>query len=660
MKKYICMLGAALVLSLAALAAAGPVGAATRYYTPVVSAAGDKIAYVKRDYRVWASGGGLIPFMGGKPYRERVLSDRIQVCVKDLKTGRVKVVGDWKPKPVKKSGLISIAPVLNWELEALRYVIRLRTDKDPGVGTFRRPYAYLTNVEKRGGLKTGPTAAGTVRVRLENKSGGRHSRGSAVVVDRTWDRETALPLIRRKLDRVIETHNDPAQRDRVHNLAKFVAGQATPQLPDRIVALFLDESKRPSRNYPDLTPVVVATGEAAVEPLLQQYGSSPPGTRLAILTIFGEIGSATALTLVRREIRAGNRDLQNAAVVALRKIKGDRAGEELVLLLGDTRLSAPVRVTVLGQLTQVTGADWPVHVLDTALQDPAVFTQLGDVVADLDRFPEREIWFRLEKIYPYLESEDPRTVRTAQRLIARIRFWNHLSKLEPVVEDLIKARYDYGLTTDASGNLIDTGSGPMDKRVVWDRDLAIDMLDHIGKELRDPVMWLPRNVKYPENLLTLLYLEDLYQKRKGRQIINRPPVEAQLEISVRDAAGTLQAAGRRFVVLERPVTLQGEPVVPGFPPPTCAGRLFIDKEKWRLTFNPLVMRLADRTLTKPVSIPFGGACEINMASGPDGQTRLLTWTLRHIDAPRPRPKRNSKAVPSGHKRYGDRKGATAP
>jgi len=639
MKKAICIL-VELAVCLTVLAAAGPAGAATRYYSPVVSAAGDKIAYVKRDYRVWASGGGLIPFMSGKPYRERVLSDLIQVCVKDLKTGRVKVIGDWKPRQVKKSGLISIKPVLNWELEELRYVISLRAEKDPGVGTYRRPYAYLSNLEKWSGLKTGPTAAGIVRVRLENKSGARRSRGSAVVVEKTWDRKSALPVIREKLDQVIAKQDaaahDPGQRDRVRHLADFVAGQATNRLPDKLVALFLAESRKASGAYPDLTPAIVQLGEAAIDPLLQQHDRSAPATRLATLALLGEIGSGTALTLVRREIRAGNPDLQSAAVVALRKIKGDRAGEELALLLGDTRLSSPVKVTVLVQLTQTPATDWPATVLDIALQDVFLFRQLPDIVPDLDMFPEREIWFRLEKIYPYLESEDPRTVLTAQRLIARIRFWNHLSKLEPVVVDLIKARCDYGLTTDASGNLINTGIGPADDRVVWDRDLATEMLDHIGKELRDPVLWLPRNVKFPDNLLAVVYLEDLYQKRTGVQIINRPPVEAQLEVSVRDAAGTVQAAGRRFVTVERSATLQGEPVVAGFPPPTCEGLLFIDKEKWRLTFNPLVMRLAGRTLTKLVSIPFGGACEIKMEARIHGKPQLYTWTLRHIDAPRPR------------------------
>jgi hypothetical protein len=48
------------------------------------------------------------------------------------------------------------------------------------------------------------------------------------------------------------------------------------------------------------------------------------------------------------------------------------------------------------------------------------------------------------------------------------------------------------------------------------------------------------------------------------------------------------------------------------------------------------MRLADRTMTALVSIPFGGACEIKMEARLQGKPQKYTWTLRHIDAPRQR------------------------
>jgi hypothetical protein len=105
----------------------------------------------------------------------------------------------------------------------------------------------------------------------------------------------------------------------------------------------------------------------------------------------------------------------------------------------------------------------------------------------------------------------------------------------------------------------------------------------------------------------------------------------------------------------RPVTLRGEPVVAGFPTPTCAGRLIIDKENWRLTFTPLTVHLQGRMLTVPVSIPFGGACQFKMETNRQGKPQLYTWTLRHIDAPRPREKRRSKARPTESLRYGDKK-----
>ena len=663
MKNNIKIVWVTFIICLAALAAAGPAEAVTLHYTPVVSATGDQTAYVKRTYRYWASGGSIMPFLGGKPTKVRVLSDRIQVCVKDLKTGRVKVIGEWKPKQVKESGRLYIKPILNWDLEELRYVITIRTEKDPGVGIFRRPYAYLTNLEKWHGLEPGPTAAGVVRVRLDTKSRGRFPKDNNVVVETTWDLASALPAIQQNLDQLMEklraTANEPAERTRVLNLSQFLAEQQPHRLPGNLVALFLDESRHATGTYPDLTPAVLQLGQAAIEPLLRQYDQSPPAARLATLALFGEIGSATALSLVRREIQADNPDIQSAAIVALRGIKGNRAGEELVLLLGDTRLPSPVRVTVLGQLMQTEGVDWPTHLLDTALQDPLVFAQLPDIMPDLALFPERLIWFRLSEIYTYLESENPRHVHTAQHLIARIRFWNHLSELGPVVGDLLKARYDYGRTTDASGNFIDTGREPTDNRVVWDRGLATDLLENIEEKLEHPTLWMARSIWEVNNLLKQLYLEELLYKRKGQRIINRPPVEAQFEVSIRDGAGVVQATGRRFAEVERPVTFNGEPLLTGFPPATCEGRLAIDKENWRLTFNPLVMRLEDRTLAVPVSIPFGGACEIKMETRRLGKPQTYVWTVRHIDAPRPRDQRRSKTAPSRNKRYDGQKVVSA-
>jgi hypothetical protein len=647
----------ALAASLIILTAAGPLWAVTLYYAPVVSSAGDRVAYVKRTYRYWASGGSIIPFLGGKPTKVRVLSDRIQLCIEDLKTGRVRVVEEWKPKQVKESGRLHIKPILNWELETLRYVISIRTDNDPGIGIFRRPYAYLTNLEKWGGLKPGPTEAGIVRVRLNAKPTGRFPDGNDVVIEHTWDRKTALPLIRRDVDELIASQvasaRDPLLQRKIQNLSEFVAGQTAGQLPDEMVTLFLNESNNGSGTYPDLSPFVVELGEAAIEPLLQRYGRSPANTRLAILTVFGDIGSATAMTRVRREIREGTTDVQRAAVVALRKIKGDRAGEELVLLLANTRLPPSVRVTVLSQLTQTPGSDWPVHVLDAALEDPVVFGQLTDVVPDISLFPEREIWFRLSRIYPYLESENPGDVKTAQHLIARIRFWNHLSKLGPVVEDLLKARYDYGRTTDTSGNVIDMGKAPTDDRVVWDGDLAADMLKNIEENMPYPTQWMRGNIKYPENLLTQLYLEELLYIRKGQRIINRPPVEAQLELSVADHTGSLLAVGRRFAEVGSQVVLQGDPVAAGLTQSSCSGRLDIDKTRWRLTFDPMVLQFEGRKMTGPVSIPFGGACVIRIGDGSRGSGKSYTVKIRHIDAPRPRETHKRKSAQSGNRQYGD-------
>ncbi len=530
--------------------------------------------------------------------------------------------------------LIPVRPVLNWELENLRYVIRLRSNDALGIGIFRRPYIYLSNLENWSKIKQGPAAAGPVRVTLGEGLRGRFPRDNVVVVEKTWDRKTELSKIRQRLNNLVQQQlnaaSGQADVDRLEHLADFLAEQKPADLPEKLIALFFAQAEKADSAYPDLQPFIPLLGEAAAAPLVQYYDRAPSSARLSILTLSGDIGSATALALVRREIYANNPDLQGAAIVALGKIKGDRAGEELALLLADTRLASPLKVTILLQLKQSDKTGWPTTLLQAALKDPFIFQQLSAIVPDFSVFPERLVWKQLPEIYKQLHSENPGAVLAAQHLVATIRFWNHLSRLYPVLEDLLKVRYDYGRTTDVFGGFVNGGIGPRDDRVVWERGLAIDMLDHIEKNLDDPVMWHSKAYRNHASLLTLLYIENLFT-RQGKKIINRPPVKVLLDITVRDAAGTVIAATRRTVVVGRQVALEVKPRLPGYPVPTCAGQLNLDRDNWRLAFTPLTVRLESTTVAVPVSIPFGGACQFDVDRQSQGLKQALSWTLRHID-----------------------------
>jgi hypothetical protein len=146
MKKGLLILGAVVLLCLGALVSYATLRAETLYYAPVVNSTGEKVAYVKRLLKYSASGGSIMPFLGGSPTKVRIKSDRIQLCEKDLRTGGENILKDWKIRLVIKNSRGRIQPVLNWDLENLRYVIRMRGFGDIGIGIWRRPYGYLTNL----------------------------------------------------------------------------------------------------------------------------------------------------------------------------------------------------------------------------------------------------------------------------------------------------------------------------------------------------------------------------------------------------------------------------------------------------------------------------------------------------------------------------------
>jgi hypothetical protein len=62
------------------------------------------------------------------------------LCEKELRSGRETILKDWKIRLVIKNSRGRIQPVLNWDLENLRYVIRMRGFGDIGIGIWRRPY----------------------------------------------------------------------------------------------------------------------------------------------------------------------------------------------------------------------------------------------------------------------------------------------------------------------------------------------------------------------------------------------------------------------------------------------------------------------------------------------------------------------------------------
>lgn len=282
---------ASLAIIFISLVVSGTLHAATLHYAPVVISTGDRIAYFKREYRYSVSGGGIIPFMGGKPTRVKVKSDRIQLCVKDLKTGCITVVKQWKPKLVKREGRLYIKPLLNWELDRLRYITSMRSEQDPGIGIYRRPYVYLANIDHWSKLEQGRTKAGSVCVGLnEDVSKIRFPKSNKVIVEKTWEADKALPGIRQRLEelsarRFVEARSE-TERSRAEKLSDVAAGKWLSRLPEKLVDLFLAESKNSCGSCTDLAAAVILLGEGAVEPLVQRYDEFPSTTKLAVYLFF--------------------------------------------------------------------------------------------------------------------------------------------------------------------------------------------------------------------------------------------------------------------------------------------------------------------------------------------------------------------------------------
>jgi hypothetical protein len=249
-------------------------------------------------------------------------------------------------------------------------------------------------------------------VSLNSKAGGHFPETNEVVVEKTWVAETELPKIRQKLEdwielKLAELDSAPQNReskkeedylrpkaeiDRVKKLSTFIARQKRDRLPDELIRLFFEEAEKTLRSYPDLKPTIVLLGEAGAAPLVKRYDRASPDNRLFILSVLGDIGSASSLTLVRKELRATSPDLRNAAVVALGKIRGERAAEELYLLLNNAHMDPLNKKTILLQLQQNLYPDWHATVLLTALKEPLIFDQLPAMVPDFSAFPEKIVW----------------------------------------------------------------------------------------------------------------------------------------------------------------------------------------------------------------------------------------------------------------------------
>lgn len=141
------------------------------YYCPVISASGEKIAYIKRIVNYSVKGGSIMPFMG-QPPKVKVRSDRIQLCERIIKNGQEAALEHWLIPLAKRDSLGNIWPELDWHSEELYYKIRLTNFGDIAVGERTNGPSglewILTNVKDNKTISKGPTEAEGIKVMLDS------------------------------------------------------------------------------------------------------------------------------------------------------------------------------------------------------------------------------------------------------------------------------------------------------------------------------------------------------------------------------------------------------------------------------------------------------------------------------------------------------------
>ena len=649
MNRLPLIIGIALIMNIYAMTSCGYVRGKTLYYSPVVNYAGEKIAYVKRHLSYSTSGGSIIPFMGEQA-KVKVKSDRIQLCEKDLRSGEEVVLEDWKITLDNTDKVGHVRVILNWDLEKLRYAIKLSSNSYGRInlGKYQHPYWWLTNSKTYFRLKQGPETAAGIRAGVSEKPGGRYPLSNKLIVENTWEEGVELPRVKQEIEARIENDlnrlknslNDPqiaesakAQLVKVERLDAFIQNQSPDDLPGKLIDFLFEGSTRMTSQYPDLKPYVVMLGESGVDPLVEKYDHTSTTDRQHILDLLGEIGSTASLALIRKEIYAEIPAIQKEAAIALGMIKKDRAQEELDTILDAGGIPAHAKKAILLQLKEFKASNWHAKVLGAAMADEILYEQLPTIVPDLSALPVLDVWKQQPTIFDKFEGDNAKACQVSKQLIFTFDHKRLFKGMYPLLGDLLKTRYDFGRIFDPAGRMVDEEARPVAESCLWDRESASILLNRMESNLdkHDFVDWHYKATRHFDSQLKLLYTEHLYLKHGG-QIINRPPLGFLIEVSVKDAKGTVYASDRHIMILEEPAILRGKPLVAGYPAHVYQGRIELDRNNWRLQMDAFQIDVKPLKVSFTVDIPFGGTYERVVEEVFQNKIKPFRWAIRHIDS----------------------------
>lgn len=225
------------------------------------------------------------------------------------------------------------------------------------------------------------------------------------------------------------------------NFSGLVKQTPREELPEVLVNIFIDDlNGGPTRGqYPPLEDYLVIFGEPAVAQLVAHYEEVPERHRGNILRALGEIGSEKALTFVRSEVKKLNSSTLPMAAYTVRLINKEAAKEDLLPLLRDPRIDDYAVTAIVRHLTFHKDPGWHDIVLDLAQQGKITFQTMSDL-GSYDQYPEAAVTTHLHYLLARWTAGDSDFVAC---LLYQIHERNAVKQWFPILEDLLRAKYDY-------------------------------------------------------------------------------------------------------------------------------------------------------------------------------------------------------------------------
>jgi hypothetical protein len=407
------------------------------------------------------------------------------------------------------------------------------------------------------------------------------------------------------------------------NLARLVKRTPTDKLPDVLVNIFIDEyTGGPTRGeYPPMRDYLAIYGEPAAAPLMKRYGEIGENKRQDALRTLGEIGSESALPLIRSELRKKNLYTLGASAYAMRLIRKEAAKEDLLPLLSDPDLDPAGIPIIVKQLSALKDPGWYDIVLNLAKEGRIDFKTIKEM-GSIHKYPESVVAAHLTYLLDQWRSGNK---SIAACLLLQIHQRRHIKQFFPILNDLLRADFKYAHTHYAP-----LGSHCND----LSRSRRPLLLHRIEDTLTmaDIEEWM----QHPSSgWLTYFYLHELYHK-KGGPPIDTSDVVIHLTISAYDDAQNV-LLGEVSGKFENGVDGQAElrlkhsnegPIRFKFNPRLQKNRG--DGKRW-VIFMPLFM------IEKPVGAGYS-PLEITVGSKVSVRTqdsvgKITRWEIRHIGHP---------------------------